>query len=159
MVLFLSWFYFFLNISTKEIYDLFQFWPIYRYYRSKYRYHMMNFMTYNVVHEFCMLRLIGNVNDKPNRCRIIDRLCPINLSPVVPSSARCVAFCFVVFSPVLRIRIRRICVFLSLPDQDPYIIKQNKNSKKNIDSYFFVTSLWLSIFKNDVNVPLKSKKT
>jgi hypothetical protein len=34
------------------------------------------------------------------------------------------------------------------PNQDPSIIKQNsKNSKKSIDSYCFVTSLWLFIFE------------
>jgi hypothetical protein len=42
------------------------------------------------------------------------------------------------------------------PDRDPSIIM--KNSKKNIDSYCFVTSLLPFIFNNDVNVPLKSNK-
>jgi hypothetical protein len=37
------------------------------------------------------------------------------------------------------------------PHSDPSII--NQNSKKNLDSYCFMTSL-----KNDVNVPSKSKK-
>ncbi len=38
-------------------------------------------------------------------------------------------------------------MFLDLPDPvpDPYVIKQN--SKKNLDFYFFVTSLWLFISK------------
>jgi hypothetical protein len=49
---------------------------------------------------------------------------------------------------MLRIRIRRILMFLGLPepdtlvsdpDPDPFII--SKNSKKNIDSYGFVTFL------------------
>jgi hypothetical protein len=66
------------------------------------------------------------------------------------------------FLSVLRIRIRihRILMFLGLPDSDllvrdtapdpdPSIIKQN--SKKNLNSYCFVTSL-----KTDVNVPSKS---
>ena len=53
----------------------------------------------------------------------------------------------------------RIYVFLDLldtdplvrgTDPDPSIIKQN--SKKNIDSYFFVTSFYVLSFKNDVNV-------
>ncbi len=42
------------------------------------------------------------------------------------------------------------------PDLDPSII--SKNSKKNLDSYCFVTSLWLLILKNDVNVVSKSHK-
>ncbi len=33
-----------------------------------------------------------------------------------------------------------------------------KNSKKNLDSYCFVTSFRLFIFENDVNVPSKSNK-
>jgi hypothetical protein len=45
----------------------------------------------------------------------------IHLSPIVRSSARCVAFCFVVFLPVLRVQIRRIHMFLGLPDPDPLI--------------------------------------
>jgi hypothetical protein len=60
--------------------------------------------------------------------------------------------------PVLRIRIRKIHMFLGLtdpdpdplvrdtdPNADPSIIKQN--SKKNIDIYCFVTSLLLFIFE------------
>ncbi len=42
------------------------------------------------------------------------------------------------------------------PDPDPSISKQ-KNSKKNLDSYCFVTSFGLFIFENDV-VPSKSNK-
>ncbi len=62
------------------------------------------------------------------------------------------------FKPVFRIRIRihRIHMFLGLPDPDPLvrgmdpdpdpsIIKQ-KNSKKNFDSYCFVTSFGHFIF-------------
>jgi hypothetical protein len=42
------------------------------------------------------------------------------------------------------------------PEPDPAIIKQN--GKKTIDSYCFVTSLWLVSLKNDGNVPSKSNK-
>ncbi len=41
-------------------------------------------------------------------------------------------------------------------DLDPTIIKQN--SKKNLDSYYFMTSLWLFVLEIDVHVPSKSKK-
>ncbi len=34
----------------------------------------------------------------------------------------------------------------------------SKKSKKNLDSYCFVTSFWLFIFENDVHVPSKSHK-
>jgi hypothetical protein len=46
------------------------------------------------------------------------------------------------------------------PDPDPSIILllPSKNSKKNLDSYCFVTSFGLFILKNDVNVPSKSNK-
>jgi hypothetical protein len=59
---------------------------------------------------------------------------------------------------VLRIQIR---MFLDLldpdPDQDPdpSIIKKKKNSKKNLDSYCFVTFYDFLSLKNDVNVPKK----
>jgi hypothetical protein len=55
------------------------------------------------------------------------------------------------FSAVLRIRIHRIHMFLGLPDPDPSVIKQN--SKKNLDSYYFVTLFYFLSLKNDVNVP------
>jgi hypothetical protein len=42
------------------------------------------------------------------------------------------------------------------PDPDPSIIKQ-KNSKKNRDSYCFVTSLDFLSLKNSVNVPYHQK--
>jgi hypothetical protein len=42
------------------------------------------------------------------------------------------------------------------PDPDPSIIMQN--SKKNLDSYYFVTLFDFLSLKNDVNVPSKSKK-
>jgi hypothetical protein len=42
------------------------------------------------------------------------------------------------------------------PDPDPSIIVQN--SKKNLDSYYFVTLFDFSSLKNDVNVPSKSNK-
>ncbi len=68
---------------------------------------------------------------------------------------------------VLRIRIRiqihRIHMFLGLLDPDPSVKGMvpdpypdldpsitSKKSKKNLDSYCFVTSFWLFIFKNDV---------
>ncbi len=53
------------------------------------------------------------------------------------------------FKAVLRIRIYRIHMFLGLPDPDPLVrvmdpdpdpsIIMQKNSKKNLDSYNFVT--------------------
>ena len=42
------------------------------------------------------------------------------------------------------------------PDPDPSIIMQN--SKKNLDSYYFVTLFDFLSLKNDVNVPSKSNK-
>ncbi len=69
------------------------------------------------------------------------------------------------FSPVLRIRIH---MFLGLPDPDPLVrgmdpdpdpsIMQKKISKKNLDSYYFVTLFDILSLKNDVNVPSKSNK-
>ncbi len=58
------------------------------------------------------------------------------------------------FKAVLRIRIRihRIHMFLVLPDPDP------ANSKKNLDSYYFVTLFDFLSLKNDVNVASKSNK-
>ncbi len=53
----------------------------------------------------------------------------------------------------MRIRIRRNHMFLSLadPDPDPFVrdtdLSSSKNSMKNIDSYSFVTSLWLFIIE------------
>jgi hypothetical protein len=41
-------------------------------------------------------------------------------------------------------------------DPDPCI--SSKNSKKNLDSYCFVTSFGIFIFGNDVNVPSKRNK-
>ncbi len=38
------------------------------------------------------------------------------------------------------------------------LLSPSKNSKKNLDSYCFVTSFGLFIFENDVNVPSKSNK-
>ena len=70
---------------------------------------------------------------------------------------------------VVRIWIRRIHMFLGLPypdldpldrdtDPDP---SSSKNSKKNIDFYCFLTSLWLFIFKKWCKCTFKvsSKKT
>jgi hypothetical protein len=52
---------------------------------------------------------------------------------------------------------------LGLPDPDPLVrdtdldppilLSSSNNSKKNIDSYCFVTSFGLFILKNDVNIP------
>ena len=46
------------------------------------------------------------------------------------------------------------------PDPDPslIILSSSKNSKKNLDSYCFVTSIGLLSLKNYVNVPSKSNK-
>ncbi len=75
--------------------------------------------------------------------------------------------------PVFRIRIHRVHMFLGLPDPypdplvrgvdpdpDPSIIllSSSKNSKKNLDSYCFVTTFGLFIFENCANVPSKSNK-
>jgi hypothetical protein len=46
--------------------------------------------------------------------------------------------------PVLRIRI---------------LLSSSNNSKKNLDSYCFVTLFDFSSFKKDVNVPAESRKT
>ncbi len=68
-------------------------------------------------------------------------------------------------TPVLRIRIHRIHMFLGLPDLDPLVRGMDpdpsvimQNSKKNLDSYYFVTLFDFLSFKNDVNVPSKSNK-
>jgi hypothetical protein len=52
------------------------------------------------------------------------------------------------YVPVFRIRIHWIHMILGLPDPDPSIIllSSSKNSKKNPDSYCFVTSFELFIF-------------
>jgi len=72
---------------------------------------------------------------------------------------------------VLRIRIHRIHMSLGLPDPDPLVksmdpdpdpsiifLSSSKNSKKNLDSYCFVTSFGLFIFENYEKVPSKSNK-
>jgi hypothetical protein len=48
-------------------------------------------------------------------------------------------------------------MFLGLPDPDPSI-SSCKNSKKNLDSYFFATLFDFLSLKNDVNVASKSNK-
>jgi hypothetical protein len=66
----------------------------------------------------------------------------------------------------------RIHMFLRLPDPDPLFsrgidpdpdpsLSSSKNSKKNLDTYCFVTAFELFIFENDVNVPSEviSRKT
>ncbi len=78
------------------------------------------------------------------------------------------------FATVLRIRIRiRTHMFLSLPDMDPLVrgtvwiriglqililLLSCKNSKKNLDSYYFLTLIDFLSLKTDVNVPLKSNE-
>jgi hypothetical protein len=73
---------------------------------------------------------------------------------------------------VLLIRIHRIHMFLGLPDpdKDPLVrgmdpdpdpdphLSSCKNSKKNLDSYYFVTLFDFLSLKNDINVPSKSIK-
>jgi hypothetical protein len=55
-------------------------------------------------------------------------------------------------------------MFLGLPDLDPLVRgmdpdpSSSKKSKKNLDSYCFVTSFGFLSLKNDVNVPSKSNK-
>jgi hypothetical protein len=58
-------------------------------------------------------------------------------------------------------------VFLGLPDPDPLVRDMDpdpdsssscKNSKKNLDSYYFVTLFDFLSLKNDVNVASKSNK-
>ncbi len=68
------------------------------------------------------------------------------------------------WKPVLLIRIRRIHMFLGLPDPASEIrlrilLSWSKNSKKNINSYFFATSLAFFLWKMMyINVPSKSSK-
>jgi hypothetical protein len=66
--------------------------------------------------------------------------------------------------PVLRIRIH---MFLGLPDPDPLVrawirililLSSCKNSKKNLDFFYFVTLFGFLSLKYDVNVPSKSNK-
>jgi hypothetical protein len=52
-------------------------------------------------------------------------------------------------------------MFLGLPDPDPPVrgmVSACKNSKKNLDSYYFVTRFDFLSLKNDVKVPSKSNK-
>ncbi len=53
-------------------------------------------------------------------------------------------------------------MFLVLPDPDPLVRDTDPNSlslsKKNIDSYCFVTFYEFLSLKNDVNVPSKSNQ-
>jgi hypothetical protein len=44
------------------------------------------------------------------------------------------------------------------PDPDPTVLLSCNNSKKNLDSYYFVTLFDILSLKNDVNVASKSKK-
>ncbi len=44
------------------------------------------------------------------------------------------------------------------PAPDPSTVLTCKNSKKNLDSYYFVTFFYFLSWKNDVNVPSKSSK-
>ena len=77
-------------------------------------------------------------------------------------------FYLLLYLPALRIRIRiRIHIFLGLPDPDPLVRGMDpdpdpsitmQNSKKNLDSYYFVTLFDFLSLKYDVNVPPKSNK-
>jgi hypothetical protein len=60
-------------------------------------------------------------------------------------------------------------MFLGLPDSDPLVrgmdpasdpdpLSSCKNSKKNLDSYYFMTLFDFLSLKNNVNVPSKSNK-
>ncbi len=57
-------------------------------------------------------------------------------------------------------------MFLGLPDPDPLVRGMDpdpapsscKNSKKNLDSLYFVIFFYFLSLKNDVNVPSKSNK-
>ncbi len=79
------------------------------------------------------------------------------------------------FGTVLRIRIHRIHMFLGLPDPDSLVrgtvwiririlllirilLSSCKNSKKPLDSYYFVTLFDFLSLKNYVNVASKSNK-
>ncbi len=60
------------------------------------------------------------------------------------------------FEPVLRIRIRRIRMFLGLLDPDllfwgTILLSSSKNSKKNLDSYCFEILFDILSLKNNVN--------
>ncbi len=59
---------------------------------------------------------------------------------------------------MLRIWIHRIHMFLGLPDPDPDPSIIMQKSKKNLDSYYFVTLFDFLSLKYDVNVPSKSNK-
>ncbi len=63
-------------------------------------------------------------------------------------------------SPLGSINFRNARFFVTQESYpDPPISKQEyKNSKKNLDSYCFVTFFGLFIFENDENVPSKSNK-
>jgi hypothetical protein len=92
-------------------------------------------------------------------------------------------YCTSVFRIRIRIRIHWIQTFLGLPDPDPdpdplvggvdpdpdpppdpdpsiILLSSSKNSKKNLDSYCFVTSFGRFIFEKlcTVDVPSKSNK-
>jgi hypothetical protein len=61
----------------------------------------------------------------------------------------------------------RIHMFLGLPDPDPLVRGMDpdpdpsiimQNSKKNLDSFYFVALFYFLSLKNDVNAPSKSNK-
>ncbi len=69
------------------------------------------------------------------------------------------------YKSVFRIRIHRIHMFSGLPDPDPLVrgmepspdpsiilLSSSKNSEKNFDSYYFVTSFDFLSLKKDVKV-------
>ncbi len=87
----------------------------------------------------------------------------------IPYRGEGVNICLYTFEAVLRIRIRRIHMFLGLWDPDPLVrdtdpdrlriwilLSSSKKSKKNIDSFCFVT-FFLSL-NNYVNVLSKTNK-
>ncbi len=74
------------------------------------------------------------------------------------------------YFPVLRTRFRRDRMFLGILDPDPnplvictdpdpariqILLSSSKISKKNLDSYSFVTFFDFLSLKNDVNIPFK----
>ncbi len=92
--------------------------------------------------EKCVLTALGKLNFQHHRL-IIDLQSLFGLLPVLR----------------IRIRIRRIRMFLGLPDPDPdplvrctdpVLLSSSKNKYKKLDSYCFLTSVFLSL-QTDVN--------
>ncbi len=57
-----------------------------------------------------------------------------------------------------RIRIHQSEVWIRIRLRIRILLSTCKNSKKNLDSYYFVTLFYFLSLKNDVNVPSKSNK-